>query len=128
MPLITGKYWSYFVYFVKILVGIFVSKQAIMRVGSLGQAMRLDSRNALIIMTVMILIALTVILATAAFVQNDELSEDYKENESSIFLNWETIAPAVSFLLTLFIPMRWVGGFVRVLCAASLGGGILAPP
>jgi tellurite resistance protein TehA-like permease len=99
-----------------------------MRVSSLGQAMRLNSRNALIIMIVMILIALTIILATAAFVQNDELSEDYDEYEFSKFLNWETILATVSFLLTLFIPMRWVGGHVRVLYAADLGGGILAPP
>jgi hypothetical protein len=102
--------------------------QAIMRVSSLGKAMRLNSRNALMIMTVMILIALTIILATAAFAQNDELTQDYDENEFSIFLNWETILPTVLFLLTLFISMRWVGGYIRVLCAADLGGGILAPP
>lgn len=102
--------------------------QAILQVRSLGQAMRLNSRNALIIMTVMILMALTIILATAAFVQNDELSEDYDEYEFSILLHWETILPTVLLLLTLFIPMRWVGEHIRVLCAADLGGGILAPP
>lgn len=106
----------------------YMRNQAIMRDSSLGKAMRLNSRNALMIMTVMILIALTIILATAAFAQNDELSQDYDENEFSIFLNWDTILPSVSFLLTLFIPIRWVGVYVRVLCAADLGGGILAPP
>jgi hypothetical protein len=94
----------------------------------LERATQLKSRNALIIIIVMILIALTVILATAAFVQNDEFSEDYDEYDFSIFLNWETILPTVAFLLTLFIQMQWVGGCVRVLCAADLGGGILAPP
>lgn len=102
--------------------------QAVRQVRSLGQAMRLKGRNALIIMTVMILIALTIILATAAFVQNDELSEDYDEFKFSIFLYWETILPIAAFLLTLFISIRWAGEYIRVLGAADLGGGILAPP
>ena len=102
--------------------------QAALLVRSLAPATRLNSRNALIIMTVMILIALSIVLATAAFVQNDELSEDYDAYDFSIFLNWATILPAVSFLLTLLRPMGWLGGHVRVLCAADLGGGILAPP
>jgi ABC-type multidrug transport system fused ATPase/permease subunit len=102
--------------------------QAIVQVRSLMQVTRLNSRNIFIILTVMILIALTIILATAAFAQNDELSVDYDEDEFSIFLNWGTILPAVSFLVTLFIPIRWMGVHAGVLCAADLGGGILAPP
>jgi hypothetical protein len=107
---------------------MFMRNQGFLRVRPLGRATQLNSRNVLIIMTVMILIALTLILATTAFVQNDELSEDYDDYDFSIFLNWKTILPTVSFLLTLFPPMRWLGGYVRVLCAVDLGGGILAPP
>ena len=95
-----------------------------MQVRSLVLTTQLNRRNALIIMTVMILIALTIILAAAAFVQNDELSEDYDDYEFSIFPNWGMILPTVPFPLTLFIPILCVG----VLCAADLGGGILAPP
>jgi hypothetical protein len=101
---------------------------AIQWVRSLEQATPLNSRNALIIMIVMILVALTLILATAAFVQNDELSEDYDGYDSWIFLSWATILPAISFLETLFISKWWVGVYGRVLYAADLGGGILAPP
>jgi hypothetical protein len=103
--------------------------QAIMQDRSPVQATQLNRRNAFIIVSVMILIALTIILATAAFfVQNDELFEDYDDYHFSIFLNWGRILPTVSFPLTLFIPIRWVGVCVGVLYAADLGGGILAPP
>ncbi len=99
-----------------------------MRVLSLVQIRQLNHQNALIIITVMILIALAIILATAAFVQNDELSEDHDTDEFSMFPNWGAIFFTVSFLLTLFRPMQWMGVYVEILCAADLGGGILAPP
>ncbi len=47
-----------------------------MQVRPLVKATQLNSRNALIIMVVMMFIALSIALATVAFVQNDELSED----------------------------------------------------
>jgi ABC-type multidrug transport system fused ATPase/permease subunit len=99
-----------------------------MHVRSLVQATQLSSRNVFMLMTVVILVALAILLATAAFVQNDELSEDYDGDEFSIFANWGTILPTLSFLLTIFIPIRWMGVKVGLLGAADLGGGILAPP
>lgn len=99
-----------------------------MQVRSLAPATRLNHRNILIIWTVMILIALAIILATAAFVQNDELSAEFDEDEFSIFQHWGTLFPAVSFLVTFFIPIRWMGVHVGVRCASDLGGGVLAPP
>jgi hypothetical protein len=55
-----------------------------MRVSSLVQVTRLNSRNILIILTVMIL-SLDHYSGDCSFLQNDELSVDYDDDEFSIF-------------------------------------------
>jgi len=99
-----------------------------MQARPLVQVTHLNSRNAFILLAVMMFIVLSIVLANVAFVQSDEFSEDYEFDDFLVINNWMAIWTTLPFFQMLSMTIPWMGVSVVVLCAADLGGGILAPP
>lgn len=84
-----------------------------------------NRQNVFAMMAAMMIVASFVVLATTAFVQNNELYEgdDFLEIEG-----WVALSISITFFRMLSITIPRLEGSTLFLCVADLGGGILAPP